>query len=384
MTFSAVNRITDARFSANTPARKIGPKPRTPSQPLHKSRRKRKSPPGDNGAAPDADHRGVSPYSDDLTPCSSLDLILDTWFAELRAQVRQGTRKPATLRNCLQAARHIGRLGEVPIRELTCPMIRRWHRDVFARSSSSTAYLAYKLLRNVCSWCRREGLLQTNPASSLGIVHHAEPTLPLALEYVERWRACLAAIEARRLRWLSRRTLLCRAEKFAYMSAPRALGLLESCGRRIGEVLALRVQDVSLRGSYILLPDTKSGPSALLLSSRSLALTQRQLAENEGASPYLFPSPMNLEAPISKTTVWELHHEVCGMLGITNLTPHGLRYAWLHAALMAGANFRAAGRTMGHRRPTTTELYARGVLITPEMVEAAELAESAKRGTEVS
>lgn len=314
-----------------------------------------------------------------LTPDTQFRLIVESWLRHVETKVKRHNLKPSTLRNYRQATKFIGRLGALPLSSLTCPIIEDWHGAVLEEHTSASAYSVYTLVRNVCNWARRRGLIQHNPASRLGITHEPAETLPLQPGQIRRYREALDGFEVKRAAWAQSRRRLTPGERFGYLSAPRALRFLESTGRRIGEVLSLRIVDVSFTARCILLPDTKCGPSAVVLSRRSLELARVQVDANKNFSPYLFPSPFDLNKHISKTTVWELHHEICGRAKIEGIVPHGLRYAWAFAALFGGADLRATGRVLGHRKLDTTERYARKVFVTPGMVHAAELAEAAKQ-----
>jgi len=323
-----------------------------------------------------------STASQPLSPTSTIAEIVATWRDDFAAKISHNDRKATTGHNYDKAIARIGELAQVRLCDLTVPAVKAWWRALYRDLGSAPAFLAYAALRAALEWVRREGIVPYNVARGIGISHRSKKTMPLKPEQTVALRAAIDQLQLDRVGWLDQREIG-GYEAVRYMSATRALELINLTGRRPGEVSALLVADVDLSTGTITMEDTKTGPSVVILGPDAIDFVRLQLEELGGRSRWLFPSP-SMEGPISRHTVWEMFHRACGLAGIQNRQLRGLRNAWAWAALFAGVGLEDTGRALGHRDLKTTQrAYGHGVYVTPGQVRAAHVVEQIRERARV-
>ena len=82
-------------------------------------------------------------------------------------------------------------------------------------------------------------------------------------------------------------------------------------------------------------------------------LTRRQ---NDNGSEWVFPGPGKTGHLVDPTKIWE---RILERAEITNLRIHDLRRTLGSWQARAGASLYVIGRTLGHKNPQTTAIYAR-------------------------
>ncbi|MCL7462447.1 site-specific tyrosine recombinase XerD [Pseudomonas sp. NW5] len=209
----------------------------------------------------------------------------------------------------------------------------------------STARLL-SCLRNFYGYCRVEGLLSNDPT--------------------------LQVMQARQSRAVPHS--LSEAQVEALLAAPdtgEALGLrdramlevLYACGLRVSELVALTTEQIDLRQGLLQV----GGPG---LRSRLVPLGEvaadwlvRYLREARGElllgrpSDVLFPSRRGEQ--MTRQTFWHRIKRHAQTAGIEqSLSPHTLRHAFATHLLNHGAELRVVQILLGHREPTSTQIYA--------------------------
>ena len=132
-----------------------------------------------------------------------------------------------------------------------------------------------------------------------------------------------------------------------------ALRLLILTGARLSEVLYLRwdeLGELSDGAGSARLGDSKTGPRTIWLGPEAAGLVAA-LPRREGAKR-VFPEDL---------TSAKLYTFWCGIrekAGLPGMRIHDARHTWASQGIMNGVGLTTVGRLLGHRRRTTTAIYA--------------------------
>ena len=132
-----------------------------------------------------------------------------------------------------------------------------------------------------------------------------------------------------------------------------ALRLLMLTGARVSEVLNLRWDEIgtlSEDGSRARLGDSKTGPRTLWLGCEAVRLIA-SLPKRED-EPRVFPADLTSGRLY---TFWTGVREKAGLQGARI---HDLRHSFASQGAMNGVGLPTVGRLLGHRRRSTTAIYA--------------------------
>jgi len=122
--------------------------------------------------------------------------------------------------------------------------------------------------------------------------------------------------------------------------------LLLLTGCRQGEVRALRWQDY--REGHLFLPDGKTGPRTVWLSSAARSIIDRLPRTNR----WLFPSSTGA-GPMGTETLYGCWRTVRTAADLLDVRLHDLRHSYASFALQHGESVPTIGRPLGHRDPAT-------------------------------
>jgi len=126
--------------------------------------------------------------------------------------------------------------------------------------------------------------------------------------------------------------------------------LLLITGCRQGEVRALRWRDY--REGHLFLPDSKTGPRTVWLSSAAQRLLDRLPRTNE----WVFPAAEG-DRPMSSDTLYAFWRLLLVVSGLRDVRLHDLHHTYASLALRQGETVLTIGRLLGHRDPATTLRY---------------------------
>ena len=126
--------------------------------------------------------------------------------------------------------------------------------------------------------------------------------------------------------------------------------LLLLTGCRKGEIVTLKWR--FYRDGKLFLPDGKSGPRTVWLSSASRAILDSVPCE----AAWVFPSPRT-DGCLAAETVARVWHRVRAEAGLCDVRLHDLRHTYASMALAQGETVLTIGRLLGHRNPATTLKY---------------------------
>ena len=127
--------------------------------------------------------------------------------------------------------------------------------------------------------------------------------------------------------------------------------LLMLTGCRFGEIVSLEWDWI--KGKRIMLPDSKSGPRTVWLSSAARAVIDA-IPRYSDDCPFLFPT----RPPVRHIDSIEFHwHRIRNEAGLSGLRIHDLRHSWASVAAMNGVDMVTIAKLLGHALVETTERY---------------------------
>jgi integrase len=132
-----------------------------------------------------------------------------------------------------------------------------------------------------------------------------------------------------------------------------ALRLLLLTGCRVGEVLSLRWENVSLERRLLLLSDSKTGAKPVFLSTATAKFIGS--LPREAGAEYVFPGDRTGKPIVSLRKTWE---RVCKVAKIDGLRLHDLRHSYASVGAADGLSLPVIGALLGHSQPATTARYA--------------------------
>ncbi len=127
-------------------------------------------------------------------------------------------------------------------------------------------------------------------------------------------------------------------------------------GARKSDVLSMRWQDISLDDNRWDVPDPKGDPYAVPLTPEAVKILKDRLRTRRDNNPWIFPSFGGSGHVVDLKGRWKALLE---RAGITNLRQHDLRRT--HGSWLAGqgASLQVIGKSLGHKSPAATQVYAR-------------------------
>ena len=140
-------------------------------------------------------------------------------------------------------------------------------------------------------------------------------------------------------------------DEFYCPQAVAVIRLLMLTGCRFGEVVSLEWDWI--RGKRIHLPDSKSGPRTVWLSSAARAVIDA-IPRYSPECAFLFPA----RPPTRHIDNFEYQwHRIRNEAGLPGLRIHDLRHNWASVAAMNGVDMVTVAKLLGHALVETTERY---------------------------
>ncbi len=145
------------------------------------------------------------------------------------------------------------------------------------------------------------------------------------------------------------------------------LELLYATGMRVGELAALRVDDVDLERNTVRCHGKgnkeREVPFHEIAAQKLIAYLKEgrpHLLNGKRPTPYLF---LNYRGePLTRQGIWLIIRKYAKLAGIqSRVTPHVLRHSVATHLLRRGANLREVQELLGHTNMTTTQQYTRVV-----------------------
>jgi integrase len=138
---------------------------------------------------------------------------------------------------------------------------------------------------------------------------------------------------------------------------PKALNMTRLwalTGCRRNEIASLRWDAVDVARGLLIFEDTKTGRSVRPLAAPAAALLQT-LAEQRGASPYVFPAERGDGHFTGTKRIWP---EVVKRAVLPGVSPQTLRHSLGAAAASSGEGLLLVGAILGHVNARSTQIYA--------------------------
>ena len=199
-----------------------------------------------------------------------------------------------------------------------------------------------------------------------GIANRAMPVLSVMMRMAELWgyrrHNTNPCKHTRRYRMKPKERYLS-AEEMARLNAvltrdeywcPNVVAivrLLMLTGCRVGEIRTLEWKWI--KGKRIFLPDSKSGPRTVWLSSGAQAIIDA-IPRYSKDCPFLFPSRPPTRPLDNITSHWNRIRIEAGLPGVRL---HDLRHTWASVAAMNGVDMVTIAKLLGHALVETTERY---------------------------
>ncbi len=225
----------------------------------------------------------------------------------------------------------------------------------------ATVHNYYRTLRCWCNWLYNREVIEKNP-----IIFVEEPPKGKKLPRAPR-AADVQALFA---------TLSHTATHIGRWDFVRDLalfGLIYDTGMRIGEVVSLKLADISPRMGTAMLEDTKTDEDRVVVFNQSTGRDLlRWLHTREELNPPLdlqvvFISrhyhygPARGTGPLTDSGIRAALRRWCQRAGIPRITPHQLRHAFALHALRGGADILDVMSQLGHHNLTTTQRYTKAL-----------------------
>lgn len=135
-----------------------------------------------------------------------------------------------------------------------------------------------------------------------------------------------------------------------------ALGMLYSCGLRIGELLDMRLYHIDLARQQVFIKHGKGRKDRHV----SIAVSMFPLIKNYLSTyrPETYVLESTTGGPYSSSSIRAFLRRSCKKAGITKkITPHSLRHSYATHMIENGVGLRHVQELLGHSKPETTMLY---------------------------
>ena len=138
-------------------------------------------------------------------------------------------------------------------------------------------------------------------------------------------------------------------DEFYCPQAVAVIRLLMLTGCRVGEIVSLQWDWI--KGGRIHLPDSKSGPRTVWLSSAARSVIDAIPRYSEDC-PFLFPARPPTRHIENFANQW---HRIRDEAGLSGVRLHDLRHTWASVAAMNGVDMVTIAKLLGHALVETTE-----------------------------
>ncbi len=237
------------------------------------------------------------------------------------------------------------------------------------RLSAATAKRRLACLRTFFRWLKRRGVIDRSPFDGLELSLPLPRRLPRALSRLELQRLTAAARPARRHLPAhgpahgpargdakSARLDTLGAKGTTYL----AILLMTATGVRVGELVNIRIGDVSLVDGSIRVRGKGNRERAVFIPNRALiGLVQNHIEMREVAAcahDHLFNNTRG--SPLSSQALRQRLRKVAKSAAIERrVTPHMFRHTAATLLIEEGVDIRFVQRLLGHASISTTEIY---------------------------
>ena len=240
---------------------------------------------------------------------------------------------------------------------VTAADLRRFLSSSFAGRPSSSVARRLSAVRTFFSFLASMGEVGANPASGLTAPRRST-RLPEFLP-VDEMEGFLSSLPA---------------DGPAAKRNTAILELLYSSGLRVGELVSLRMRDLSLESGTVRVTGKGRKVRVVPVGEKAIRALREYLAVRPGARGGEFRTPLdeplflNLRGSVGRTSgsgitarsVARMLEEMLETHRVRrHLSPHGMRHSFATHLLESGADLRAIQEMLGHASLSTTQRYAR-------------------------
>ena len=287
---------------------------------------------------------------------------LDEFFIHLKNE--RGV-SPYTLRNYSQALNEFATWHE---RERAEPVVwQKLQRDDFRyylrwlgrqRLSRAATQLRFSALRSFYKFLVRRGTLEASPVKGISLPKQ-EKRLPKFLtvkQMVDLLRAPADSMKEGAIKGSGRPV-----EPSVPLRDEAILETIYSCGLRIAELCALRVEDIDPREQTVRVRGKGRKERLVPMGEPALAAIQNYwavLPKKPDAVEPVFRRSEKTAEPMSVRTLQARLKKYLAAAGLDpQVTPHKLRHSYATHMLDAGADLRSVQELLGHAHLVTTQVY---------------------------
>ena len=243
--------------------------------------------------------------------------------------------KPVTLENSAYIVRKyiLPAFGHLAVDEITVEHVKDWFASMAATPGNANRSMPTLsvMMRMAELWGYRR--------------HNSNPCKNTKRYRVQAKERFLTAEEMARLNAVLTR------DEFYCPHIVAIIRLLMLTGCRFGEIVSLEWDWI--KGKRILLPDSKSGPRTVWLSSAARAVIDA-IPRYSDDCPYFFPARPATRPIDNIEFQW---HRIRNEAGLPGLRIHDLRHSWASTAAMNGVDMVTIAKLLGHALVETTERY---------------------------
>jgi integrase len=230
------------------------------------------------------------------------------------------------------------KLGNRTLRSIATVDIQTLHEKMGQQRRSANHVLA--VTSSLMVWCETKGWRDkgTNPCKGIRRFKENKRNRYLSREEAENLGAVLRRAAEEQTQNL-------------YVLA--AIWVIIFTGARRNEVLKLKWEYIDWERGTANLPDSKTGPKSLVLSSYALDVLRR-VPKIEG-NPFVFVGVKEGKSLVNIRKPWLV---IAAAAGIEGVRIHDLRHSFGNKAIDVGGSVRVLGKALGHAEGKTTERYA--------------------------
>ncbi len=226
-------------------------------------------------------------------------------------------------------------LGPKKLSEITLRQLQAIHTSVKKRLSPSTANRVAALIKHVFTMAGKWSLIADNPSKHLAMFREPPPRDIFLVP-----EDCLKLIEA------------CNKDKNVFAGALFKLAMFT--GRRVGELLNSKWNDLNLDNAILTLPNTKAGERQFVYLNEMALVVLRTLPHLDG-TPFIIAGQKRGKPLNFYRRAWL---RILKRAGLDYFPPHGLRHNYASTLVAAGVPIEQVGHLLGHKNAETTRKYA--------------------------
>jgi integrase len=226
-------------------------------------------------------------------------------------------------------------IGVRKLSEITATQCQRIHSSMLKTHSPASANRVLSLLRHSLNMAVKWGLINENPCKSIPM-YREPPSRDIVLSPED----CLKLIEA------------CSNDHNLFAGALFKFAMFT--GRRVGELLAAKWEDLSPDRKVLTLPITKAGERQFVYlndEARSIVSNLKNITGNQ----FIFAGEAEGKSIVSYRSAWL---RIVKRSGINYIPVHGLRHSYASVLVAAGVPLETVGHLLGHKTSVTTRKYA--------------------------